>query len=252
MNFLKSFLTKLTTLSGRSTNSSNIVPTSATIQKTSIKKPILTDHFTIMRNESDNPYIITIYDRAFNIIKKHNDRVLRTSMFCYRSGDFYILNVELVLPKTYIFSTDNDASNPKTRAIYVLDMSHDRIIQKDDFDALKTVFETLKTRKPHQNDYEERKYLYHITTILLAAAEPGGDFIEPNGGERFPEEVDFPKYTICGDSLIYTWYELSTGMAYYIIKHTLIWDGKTTTHQRTEIDMSAPQKMWQKPDNPWR
>ena len=87
---------------------------------------------------------------------------------------------------------------------------------------------------------------------MLAAAEPGGYFIEPNGGERFPEEVDFPKYEIYGDSLIYTWYELSTGMAYYIIKHTLTWDGKTATHQKTEIDMSAPQKLWRKPDKPWK
>ena len=131
-------------------------------------------------------------------------------------------------------------------------MSHEHIIRQGDFEALKAVFETLKTRKPHQNENQEREYLYHITTILLAAAEPGGKFIEPGCGQHFPEEVDFPKYEIQGDSLIYTWYEFSGGMTYSIEKHTLTWDGKTATHQKTEIDMSAPQKLWRKPDKPWR
>lgn len=253
---IKNILKKLANLFGRSTNSSENDTSSTTKQKMSLQRPILTDHFLLMHEERNNPYIMANYDRALALLQKFDERVANLSMFCYRSGDWYILEVKLIP----LWSDDSrkwtddacTSTSHHTQAVYVVDMSHEHIIRQGDFDALKTVFETLKTRKPHQNDNEEREYLYHITTILLAAAEPGGNFIEPNGGERFPEEVDFPKYAICGDSLIYTWYELSTGMAYHIIKHTLAWDGKTATHQKTEIDMSAPQKLWRKPDKPWR
>ena len=254
MNFLKSLLTKLATLFGRWTSSMHSKLSSITKTNAIQQSPILTNHFKIKYEEESNPQITTIYNRAFALIKRSNDRFLNASMFCYRSGDWYILEVNLspLFFDGYERTTDVGSCSRGTREVYVLDMIHDRIIQKDDFDALKTVFETLKTRKPHHNDNEERKYLYHITTILLAAAEPGSMFIEPHDGQHFPEEVDFPKYEIQGETLIYNWFELSGGMAYSITKHTIIWDGKTATHQKTEIDMSAPQKLWRKPDKPWK
>ena len=241
----KNFFTKLTTAFGRLISSTHAKVASIAKTFATHRSPILTNHFKIKYEEKSNPKIISTYNRAFALIQKIDNRYIGPTMFCYRSGDWYIVEVERspLIPDGYERTTDVNFSL-ETRKVYVMDMSHDQIIQRGDINALTNVFEYLITRKPHQNDEEEREYLYHITTILLAAVNPYCNLIKPMKGDRFPEEVDFPKYEVQGDTLIYKWFELSRDMAYYIIKHTIIWNGKEATHKASIIDMSAPEKTW--------
>ncbi len=250
--FIQNLFSKLATSLGFSKKTENAAsPSSATpgVSRSPLnsrlvkeEKSVLTDQFIIKNMDCDDPDIYDQYDRAFALIKKLNDRVLRPTMLSYRSGDWYILHVDLLRPPSEEFTYDDDDPSTDTRAVYVVDMSREHVIQTGDLDALTPVFEKLKTRSPHQYVEDESTYLTHITTILAAVINPFAFLVEPNGGRRSPEKVSSPKYEIQGDSLIYTWFEYSRGMNYEIIKHTIVWDGKTVTHQETGVDMTSHKK----------
>lgn len=205
--------------------------------------PVLTDSFASKGKESKNTDIAAKYQRAFSLVQAAHDRISELSMFCWRSGDWYILGVKLKpLPADSRATDDGDASS-QTRATYVVDMRREKVIHKGDFESLAPVFETLKTRKSLPKD-EETAYLCHIATLITAAATSAGNFIEPVSGQRFPEEVSFPTYDLQANTLVFRWFEASKGMTSHIIKHTVSWDGKNATHQETPLDMNGPSKTW--------
>lgn len=200
-------------------------------------RPVITDHFVYQNNEKD-PEIIKNYERALALVQQINPRVLSTSYFCKRSGDWYILDVNLKSDPADAFRVDDDVYIG-TRDDYVVDMSRDHVLRCGDLDALTPIFEMLKTRKPLPSKLDERGYLCDITTIMIAATPAIHNIVEPDMG-YYPEEVDFPKYEIFSDSIVYTWFANSPGMANITIKYTITWDGKKATYQSTELYGSGP------------
>ncbi len=143
---IKNILKKLSTLFGHFSKSSDTEMTSTAKAKILTQRPILTDRFLLMHEERNNPYIMANYDRALALLQKFDERVANLSMFCYRSGDWYILEVKLIPlwsdDELHLMTvTDDDSMNPsRDRAVYVVDMSHEHVIELGDFGALTNVF----------------------------------------------------------------------------------------------------------------
>ncbi len=208
--------------------------------------PALGNAWVMRVMERKNADIVAKYDQAFALIQAVEPKATQLQSYCWRSGDWYIVSVKLEAEPTdqRLVATDDGYHSPRLSAVYLLDMANERIVAREDWQAIAPLFNALMKRKPLSDRDDEHDFIRESVLAINLVATGTDNYLSPTSGQRLPKEVDHPKIVVKNGVLTATWYVNGTGMARRIDRHVVTWDGKQASYEHGSISFDQGEKVW--------
>ena len=192
-------------------------------QDVEVKMPAVDTNWNFLYRERRTPELFERYRQALKLIVDETGIKGTVETTSRRLGDWFVIGVD-----------DGIREDPETIPLdapaidhvhtYVVDMANQKVIQTNDFAALRPLFDALDLahRQPFESVEDEKKFLGSLAVLIASVANNRWRYIEPISGQRFPPGVGGPMLEIEGNTVTFTYFVSGSGMMMSFTRNQLV------------------------------
>ena len=178
-----------------------------------VKMPQVDSKWSFFYQDRRTPELLANYKKALKIVVDQANMHGTMENVSRRLGDWYVIGIDDGIRE--------DPRNLPTDApmidhvhTYVVDLANEKLIEQNDFAALRPLFDGLDLvhRQPLDSLSDEKSFLNSLAALVASVADKHWKYVEPIQGQRFPPGVGGPRLEIKGDTAIFTYFVSGSGM----------------------------------------